>query len=109
MVMQPNWNNMTNGTTVQGSYSCPDGGVFGIVCPSVCLSHWDKRMTPVTNRCTATTCDGRVVNQRRGQDSVKACLLLFTVCSNAIQYHDFRRFSSLNLITAFYAPFLSLQ
>jgi hypothetical protein len=66
--MQPNWNNMTNGTTVQGSYSCPDGGVFGIVCPSVCLSDWDKRKTPVTNRCSATTCDGRVVNQRRGQD-----------------------------------------
>jgi hypothetical protein len=29
--------------------------------------------------------------ERRGQDSLKACLLLFAVCSNAIQCHDFRR------------------
>ena len=42
---------------------------FGVICPSVCPSDWDKRKTPVTNSCSATTYDERQNEQRRGQDS----------------------------------------
>jgi hypothetical protein len=69
IVMQPNWNNMTSNTAMVGGRKRPDGPDFGIVCPSVCLSDWDKRETPVRKRCLTTTCDGRQNKQRRGQDS----------------------------------------
>jgi hypothetical protein len=70
--MQPNWNNMTSNTAMVGGRKRPDGPDFGIVGPSVCLSDWDKRETPVRKRCLTTTCDGRQNKQRRGQDSIRS-------------------------------------
>ena len=46
-----------------------EGLGFGVVCPSVCPSDWDKRKTPDVNRWKSTTYDGRLSKQRRGQDS----------------------------------------
>lgn len=66
MVMQSNWNIAASNAGSRGGCCRPKGRVFGIVCPSVCPSHWDKQKTPVTNSCSATTCDGRQNSERRG-------------------------------------------
>ena len=69
IVMQSNWNITTPNAGSGGGCRRPPGRVLGIVCPSDCLSDWDKRKTPITNSCSATTCDGRQSGERRGQDS----------------------------------------
>ena len=83
-MMQPIGTNATSNLATKGNKNPPIGLGFGVVCPSDCLSDWDKRKTPVTKSCSATTCDGRQSSERRGQDSLKACLLLFAVWSKRL-------------------------
>lgn len=47
----------------------PECLFLGVVCPTVCLTDWDKRKTPVASHCLEMTCDKRQSRQRRGQDS----------------------------------------
>ncbi len=68
--MQPIGTNATlNNMTMLGGENPSAGLGFGVVCLSDCLSDWDKQKKPVTNSCSAITCDGRQSNERRGQDS----------------------------------------
>ena len=68
-MMQPTGTNATLNLATQGAKNPPKGLVFGFVCLGVCLGDWDKQKTPVTSSCYATTCDGRQIAKRRGQDS----------------------------------------
>jgi hypothetical protein len=72
MVMQSNWKSLTSNTGMAGGHKRHDGLDFSVICPSVCLSDWNKRKTPVTKRCLTTTCDGRQCSERRGQDSIRS-------------------------------------
>ena len=72
MMMQPIGTNSTSTTAMKDGDSRPEGSGFGVICLSVCLSHWDKQKTSVINRYSETTCDGRQEKKRRGQDSDSA-------------------------------------
>jgi len=70
-MMQPKGTSSMSTRAMKGDDNHPEGMDFCVVCPSDCLSHWDKQKTPVANSCSTTTCDRRQSNQRRGQDSPK--------------------------------------
>jgi hypothetical protein len=68
-VTESNWNKSVLKRVFPGANIPPVRVDFGIVCLSICLSDWDKRITPVARGCYTTTWDGRSGGQRRGQDS----------------------------------------
>ena len=53
----------------QGASTPPGSSDSGCICPSVCLSDWDKRKTPAARCCCTIRCNERLDVERRGQDS----------------------------------------
>ena len=59
IMMQLTEANMTSTPTSSGSHNRRTRSIIGIVCPSVCLSDWDKRNTLVIRSCVLTPYDER--------------------------------------------------
>lgn len=87
--MKMNWAKSINSDRGTGVSTTSAGGRKGRICPSVCPTRWDKRKTPFASACVQATCEGRRKTKRRGQDSLKARLLLFRVCSNILDHNAF--------------------
>lgn len=77
----------TSATTTMAGVAMVMPPVNGLVCPS----DWDKRQTPFVSSSLECTYEGRMKAQRRGQDSLNACLLLDPVCSNRLPCNALRR------------------
>jgi hypothetical protein len=88
-------------TAMNCTLNRPNGLVFGIVCPSVCLSDWDKQKTLVTKCCVATGYDERLKKERRGQESLNARPLLFHVCSKRLCSNELRRHHTQRILANF--------
>ena len=69
VVMQATIDNAKPEVTSQEANTPPERSDSSRICPSDCLSDWDKQKTPAVNCCYPTHCSERLVNERRGQDS----------------------------------------
>jgi len=84
----------TSNTASRLGFSHSGGLYFRVICPSICLSDWDKRKTSAVSCYAKATYDGRNCSKRRGQDSLESCLLPIPDRSNTLLNNALRRYTS---------------